>query len=259
MLKPARELRYRYALHLARIGHLDSYLSIYQQFYQGLDVAKLDCLALQAELDAGRETRVVNRAIELWTVGESQVEECNPVFQFLGNQNHLHQTQYIRRFELAIDAREFSIARWLGKSIDQRHIDIASQWIAAQRNPESFVRDDKKWTKANSPWATAADCAWPLAGADRGGLTRLCRLYQPTGGIGPKGLGYACPGESWCGSSYDRLGNPRFTAQVEVWALRRAVWELAARCGNLQRGVGMQGAARAGAGTRLTAFAHTPG
>jgi soluble lytic murein transglycosylase len=146
VLKPARELRYRYALHLARIGHLDSYLSIYQQFYQGLDVAKLDCLALQAELEAGRTARVVNRAVDLWTVGESQVEECNPVFQFLSNQNHLHQTQYIRRFELAIDAREFSIARWLGKSIDQQHIDIASQWITAQRNPESFVRNDKKWT-----------------------------------------------------------------------------------------------------------------
>ncbi|NOR36939.1 MAG: transglycosylase SLT domain-containing protein [Woeseiaceae bacterium] len=146
VLKPARELRYRYALHLARIGHLDSYLSIYQQFYQGLDVAKLDCLALQAELEAGRTARVVNRAVDLWTVGESQVEECNPVFQFLSNQNHLHQTQYLRRFELAIDAREFSIARWLGKSIDQQHIDIASQWITAQRNPESFVRNDKKWT-----------------------------------------------------------------------------------------------------------------
>jgi soluble lytic murein transglycosylase len=146
VLKPARELRYRYALHLARIGHLDSYLSIYQQFYQGLDVAKLDCLALQAELEAGRTTRVVNRAVDLWTVGESQVDECNPVFQFLSNQNHLHQTQYIRRFELAIDAREFSIAHWLGKSIDQQHIDIASQWITAQRNPESFVRNDKKWS-----------------------------------------------------------------------------------------------------------------
>jgi len=146
LLKPARELRYRYALHLARIGHLESYLSIYQQFYQGLDVAKLDCLALQAELEAGRTARVVNRAVDLWTVGESQVEECDPVFQFLSNQNHLHQTQYIRRFELAIDARKFSIAHWLSKSIDQQHIDVASQWITAQRNPESFVRNDKKWT-----------------------------------------------------------------------------------------------------------------
>jgi soluble lytic murein transglycosylase len=159
VLKPARELRYRYALHLARIGHLDSYLSIYQQFYQGLDVAKLDCLALQAELEAGRTARVVNRAVDLWTVGESQVEECNPVFQFLSNQNHLHQTQYIRRFELAIDAREFSMARWLGKSIDQQHIDIASQWITAQRNPESFVRNDKKWT---NDAATRAQLAYAI-------------------------------------------------------------------------------------------------
>ena len=145
VLKPARELRYRYALHLAKIGHLNGYLNIYQQFYQGLDVAELDCLALQAELEAGRTTRVVNRAIDLWTVGESQVGECDPVFHFLSNQNHLGQIQYMRRFELAIDAREFSIARWLGKSIDQQHIDTASQWIAAQRNPESFVRNDKKW------------------------------------------------------------------------------------------------------------------
>jgi soluble lytic murein transglycosylase len=145
VLKPARELRYRYAVHLARIGHLDSYLNVYQQFYQGLDVAKLDCLALQAELEAGRTVRVVNRAIDLWTVGENQVEECDPIFQFLSEHNHLGQTQYLRRFELAIDAREFSIAHWLGKSIDQKHIDIAGRWITAQRNPESFVRNDKKW------------------------------------------------------------------------------------------------------------------
>ena len=52
----------RDALHLAEIGHLDEYLDIYEQFYQGLDAATLDCLALQAELDAGRTARVVHRA-----------------------------------------------------------------------------------------------------------------------------------------------------------------------------------------------------
>ena len=55
MLKPARELRYRYALDLARRGKLDKYFEIYQAFYQGLEEPKLDCLALQAELAAGRE------------------------------------------------------------------------------------------------------------------------------------------------------------------------------------------------------------
>jgi soluble lytic murein transglycosylase len=138
-LKPARDLRYRYALHLADIGHLDEYLAIYERFYQGLDDARLDCLALQAELETGRESRVVPRAIDLWTIGESQVNECDPVFEYLVDANHLDAVDYLRRFELAVDAREFSIARWLGKSIDQGHIDIASRWLQAQRNPESFV------------------------------------------------------------------------------------------------------------------------
>jgi soluble lytic murein transglycosylase len=144
VLKPARELRYRYALHLAAIGDLDEYLGIYEQYYQGLDVARLDCLALQAELDAGRASRVIYRAIDLWTVGESQVDECDPVFKFLNDGNHLSVAEYMRRFDLAIDAREFSMAQWLGKSIDQNHIDVAAQWINAQRNPERFVRDYRK-------------------------------------------------------------------------------------------------------------------
>ena len=144
-LRPARELRYRYALHLAKADSLAAYLEIYEQFYQGLEIAKLDCLALRAEMDAGRQHRIVNRAKDLWTVGQSQVDECDPVFSYLADQNLLDATDYVRRFELAIDAREFSMARWLGKSIDQRHIDIASQWLKAERNPESFVRNYRKW------------------------------------------------------------------------------------------------------------------
>jgi soluble lytic murein transglycosylase len=145
VLKPARELRYRYALHLAKSGHLDAYLGIYKRFYQGLDNATLDCLALQSELAAGEAQRVVNRARDLWTIGKSQVKECDPVFSFLADENHLGLPDYIKRFELAVDEREFTMARWLGKSIDQRHIDIASQWLQVRKDPESFVRNEKKW------------------------------------------------------------------------------------------------------------------
>ena len=143
VLKPARDLRYQHALHLAKIGDLSGFLAIYQQFYQGLEIARLDCLALRAEIAAGRGQRVVNRAVDLWTVGASQVDECDPVFEHLVTENHLSPSNYIERFDLAVEAREFSMAQWLGKSIDQRHIDIAGQWLNAQRNPESFVRNDK--------------------------------------------------------------------------------------------------------------------
>jgi soluble lytic murein transglycosylase len=138
-LKPARELRYRYALDLARRGVLDSYFDIYQSYYQGLKIEKLDCLALQAELAAGREQRVVSRARELWLVGKSQVEECDLVFEHLVDANALATRDYLLRFDMAIDAREFSLARWLGKSIDASYVEQADAWLEAHRNPERFL------------------------------------------------------------------------------------------------------------------------
>lgn len=142
-LRPVRELRYRQALFFAKEGDLLSYQKIYEQFYQGKDVARLDCLSLQAEINAGRYQRVDQRAIDLWLVGASQVDECDPVFAYLGDSNLLGPGEYRRRFDLAITAREFQLARWLAKSIDQPHVDEATLWISALSNPEKFLGQHK--------------------------------------------------------------------------------------------------------------------
>ncbi len=143
-LKPGRELRYRRALHLARTGDLESYRHIYEQFYQGQEIARLDCLALQAEIEAGRHSRVNRRAVQLWTVGTSQVEECNPVFDYLYDNNILGPVEYRQRFQLAIEEREFELARWLAKSIDETHAAEAAAWIQARSAPERFLSSYKK-------------------------------------------------------------------------------------------------------------------
>ncbi len=140
-LRPARELRYRQALSFAKKGDLRNFQKIYEQFYQGQDIARLDCLSLQAEIDAGRFGRVNQRAIDLWLVGTSQVEECDPVFEYLGDNNLLGLVEYRKRFELAIATREFQLARWLAKSIDQQHVDEAALWIQARSNPERFLNN----------------------------------------------------------------------------------------------------------------------
>lgn len=138
-LKPGRELRYRRALHLARTGDLEGYRRIYEQFYQGQEIARLDCLALQAEIEAGRHDRVGRRAVQLWMVGTSQVEECNPVFEYLYDNNILGPVEYRQRFQLAVDAREFELARWLARRIDEAHADEAAAWIQARSAPEKFL------------------------------------------------------------------------------------------------------------------------
>ncbi len=138
-LKPARNLRYRYALQLARSGDLDAYQHIYERYYQGQNIAKLDCLSLQADLKAGRSERVTSRAMPLWLVGKSQVSECDPVFDDLKKRNLLGPAEYRERFDLAIDAKSFSLARWLAKGLDKPHQDEAARWLSAQNNPEDFL------------------------------------------------------------------------------------------------------------------------
>lgn len=138
-LKPARELRYRYALHLAEENRLAEFLSIYQQYYQGLDIANLDCLALQAEIEAGQEKRITKRAQELWLVGKSQAEECDPVFEHLRNRNLLIKDHYAGRFSLAIESKRFSLARYLARSLDARYLEEAGEWLDAQNQPANFV------------------------------------------------------------------------------------------------------------------------
>jgi soluble lytic murein transglycosylase len=138
-LKPARELRYRFVLQLAQDDKLPEYLEIYQQFYQGLEVAKLDCIALHAELLAGREKRIVTRAMDLWLVGNSQAEECEPVFDSLRERNILGSKQYADRFELAIAERQFSLARYLSRSLDESYFQQASDWLDAQNKPLEFL------------------------------------------------------------------------------------------------------------------------
>ena len=138
-LRPARQLRYRLALQLARNGDLESFQRIYRQYYQGQGITRLDCLSLQAEIAAKRYKRVNGRALDFWLVGTSQVDECDPVFAYLKDNKLLGPVEYRQRFELAVDAREFRLARWLAKKIDQPHIDAANAWLRAQSDPENFL------------------------------------------------------------------------------------------------------------------------
>jgi soluble lytic murein transglycosylase len=143
-LRPARELRYRFALNHVRNGDLSGFLRIYEQFYQGQDIEKLDCLALQAEIEAGRHKRVEFRAIDLWLVGRSQVKECDPVFEYLDERQLLGLLEYQKRYDLAVKERNFTLARWLAKKIDQQHVDAAAEWQTAQSYPADFLEKKRK-------------------------------------------------------------------------------------------------------------------
>ena len=139
-IKPARELRYHYSLKLAADDRLADYLEIYRQFYRGLGVARLDCIALQAEIEAGRSAGTAKRATELWLVGSSQKDECDSVFEYLHDAGVLGTEEYEQRFALAIAARQFSLARYLSAPLAPEYRQQASGWLEAQKKPTDFLQ-----------------------------------------------------------------------------------------------------------------------
>ena len=139
-LKPARELRYQFSLHLAESGHLSEFLEIYRQYYQGLEIAKLDCLALQGEIREGRQDRILKRGLDLWLVGMSQADECDPVFTHLRSANELTDEHYEKRFALAVDKRQFSLARYLSRPLQAEYLEQANFWLEAQNESVKFLR-----------------------------------------------------------------------------------------------------------------------
>lgn len=138
-LKPARELRYRLAIHLASTKHFGEFLSLYDSFYRGLGIARLDCLAVRAEILRGDAAKIVDQATALWLVGHSQADECDPVFDYLRGAGLLDATLYRQRYELALSDRQYSLARYLARSLDEASFEGADRWLRLQRDPQGFL------------------------------------------------------------------------------------------------------------------------
>ena len=205
-LKPARELRYRYALQLADAGDLDSYLEIYEAYYQGLGIDRLDCIALHAEIRAGREKRVTNRARELWMSARSQPEECDPVFEHLRDANKLSEEDYRARYSLAIESREFRRSRWLARSIDESLVEESTRWLLAQSDPERFIAERRDDT---DPGLTPRQLAYAierLAVRDPDRAHRLWTELQQDRPF-PTGLRRATSRHVALHAAYDKLDN----------------------------------------------------
>lgn len=141
-LRPGRDLRYRFALHLAEQERWPEYLDLYRRHYSGMKVAKLDCLAARAGILSGRQDEVVLLARDLWLVGRSQADECDPVFEYLRGAGLLEGDLMERRFELAVSAQQFSLARHLARSMDESYLERVNRWLKAANDAEGFLKSD---------------------------------------------------------------------------------------------------------------------
>ncbi|MBT8095604.1 MAG: transglycosylase SLT domain-containing protein [Woeseia sp.] len=140
-LKPARELRFRYALELARQEQWSAFRDIYNAHYRHLGNARLDCLALRADMDSLSEEKRRQRVTPLWLIAGSQAKECDPVFTRLRRLQVLDDNLYKERFALAVENRELGIARYLARSLPDAYQQTARNWTRAIGLPRQFLEE----------------------------------------------------------------------------------------------------------------------
>lgn len=138
-LKPARELRYRYALQLGKQQRHRGFLDLYEAHYAELGEPTLDCLAVLARIRLGDSDALDERATRLWLTGRNQVDQCDPVFAHMRNTGHLTPDLQRQRYALAIGQQQFPLARYIARSIGDPTLAEAERWLRANGNAERFL------------------------------------------------------------------------------------------------------------------------
>ncbi|MEO0617506.1 MAG: hypothetical protein AAFY69_15360, partial [Pseudomonadota bacterium] len=141
-LPPIRRLRYRYAIHLATTKQWAAYRRLYAQHYAAAGVAALDCLELKALLagqGSRRDRATLALAEKLWRVPSSQHRYCDAPFEALLDDGTLGARARRDRLELAIDARNFSLAAYVADLLGPGPQGAVARWRRMQRDPAGVL------------------------------------------------------------------------------------------------------------------------
>jgi len=183
-LPPARRLAGRWIRELARRGDWQRFLTLYGERYAHAGITDLDCTAARARHLSEPGHRYGEEDVErLWLAGRSQPRECDPVFAQMRSQGLLDAARYRERFALAIEAREFRLARYLARDLDDAARSEAAAWMAMQADP---ARELVRLDAAAADEATRARILWgmrALARRDPAYAAELWRRLEPRLGL----------------------------------------------------------------------------
>jgi len=157
------------------------------------------CWLARADIRAGALQGLEARVAELWLVGRSQPDVCNPAFAWWRSQGHPSTGQAWQRFELAMNAGETGLARYLRRYLSREQREWAEQWLLVAARPQALPTQARQWVDhpesrrlvvltlrrlARSDWQRAEGYWQTLAGrfefssADRSSVEREIALFR---------------------------------------------------------------------------------
>lgn len=111
--------------------------------YQGGPGSALRCAVLSAHLanDNPPAANWVSAAEQLWQVPRSQPATCNVAFDYLQKHHKINNDMVRKRFEGAMQAREYALARYLVPLLNAVDRPWANIWLDMAANPAQVLAD----------------------------------------------------------------------------------------------------------------------
>ncbi len=141
----ADEIREMWLDELARKQRWKKYLEIY---VPGSSTSRR-CHWFSARIANSRTRGLADELLPLWMVGKSQPDACNLPFKYLSEVGYLTETRKRKRLAMAIEAREFSLARFLAGELDWQDRDWAARWQRMRSNAAAELAKPERF-KNNS-------------------------------------------------------------------------------------------------------------
>lgn len=121
---------------LAGAGRWREFLALWQDFPPGTPSTALRCHRVNALIKTGTEAAQAEReGLDLWLAPRSQPKACDPAFATLKARGVLGSSQFRARLELALDADQFQLARYLARSLPAADRARTDLWHQVRRNP----------------------------------------------------------------------------------------------------------------------------
>jgi soluble lytic murein transglycosylase len=138
-------LRRQWADSMARRKSWAEYLALYEASYADRGEIVLDCHAFSARLALGRQAGMEDAVLQRWLAPVSQPDACDPAFEWLLARGAVTDDRRRQRMELALDAGQFGLARWLARPLGEATLAEVRRWERLHANPAGRLATSADW------------------------------------------------------------------------------------------------------------------
>jgi soluble lytic murein transglycosylase len=100
------------------------------------DGSTATCRAVNARIKLGQAP--VDAALDLWRVGRSQPDACDPVFAWLEQRGRLSPDEILHRARLAVLEGQYGLTRYLGRKLPDNLAARTDQWLGVAETPANL-------------------------------------------------------------------------------------------------------------------------